>query len=136
MWAFKSFVAGFIATLTFHQGLLHAFYLSGKFPSPAWNMAPVGVFHVPSVISLAFWGGVWGIALWAMIKKQSDTKQWLLALSLGAVLPSVVALLVVFPLKGMAFAANWDPKMWGGAFLLNGVWGLGVYLLMKVFGKK
>ena len=74
--------------------------------------------------------------MWAMIKKQSGSRQWLLAFVLGAFLPSVVALLIVFPMKGLPFAANWDPKMWLGAFLLNGVWGLGVILIMKALGKK
>jgi hypothetical protein len=136
MWAFKAFVAGFLSTLMFHQGLLHALYLSGKISIRAWNMASVPPLQVPFVISLAFWGGIWGIALWVMIKKYAGVKHWLLGVGLGALLPSVVALLLVFPLKGQAFAAGWDPKMWVGAFLLNGAWGLGVCLLMKAFGKK
>ena len=136
MWVFKSFIAGFISTLVFHQGLFHLLFLAGKVPKPAWTMAATQPLQVPAVISLAFWGGVWGIALWAMIKKQSNSRQWVLAIVLGALLPSILALLVVFPLKGMAFAANWDPKLWFGAFLLNGAWGLGVILFMKAFGKK
>jgi len=136
MWIFRSFVAGFISTLLFHQGLLHLLYIAGKFPTPAWNMAATAPLQVPAVISLAFWGGVWGVVLWAMIKKQSSARQWPLAIILGALLPSIVALLIVFPLKGMAFAADWDPKWWIGAFLLNGAWGLGVVLVMKAFGKK
>ncbi len=136
MWLLRSFIAGFISTLVFHQGLFHLLYLAGKVPKPAWNMAAVAPLQVPAVISLAFWGGVWGIALWAMIKKQSDVRQWLLAIVLGALLPSIVALLLVFPMKGGEFAAGWDPKMWIGAFLLNGAWGIGVLLIMKAFGKK
>ncbi|MGH8104956.1 MAG: hypothetical protein ACREO1_05935 [Arenimonas sp.] len=136
MWIFKSFIAGFISTLLFHQGLFHLLFLAGKIPKPAWDMTAVPPFHVPAVISLAFWGGVWGIALWAMIKKQSQSRQWLLAVVLGALLPSLVALFIVFPLKGQPFAANWDPNWWIGAFMLNGVWGLGVLLVMKAFGKK
>ncbi|HNV84922.1 MAG TPA: hypothetical protein PLF92_10110 [Arenimonas sp.] len=136
MWIFRSFIAGFISTLVFHQGLFHLLYLAGKIPRPAWDMTATPPLQVPAVISLAFWGGVWGVAIWAMIKKQGNARQWLLAIVLGALLPSIVALLFVFPLKGMAFAANWDPKMWIGAFLLNGAWGLGVILFMKAFGRK
>lgn len=136
MWILRSFIAGFISTLLFHQGLLHLLYLSGKWTKPAWDMAAVPPLHVPAVISLAFWGGVWGIALWAMIKKQNNLRQWLLAIVLGALLPSIVALLFVFPMKGGEFAAGWDPKIWIGAFLLNGAWGFGVLLIMQVFGKK
>lgn len=136
MWMVRSFLAGFISTLVFHQGLFHLLYIAGKVPKPAWDMTSTQPLHVPAVISLAFWGGVWGIALWLMIKKQSSARQWVLAIVLGALLPSTVALLFVFPMKGMAFAANWDPKIWMGALLLNGAWGLGVALIMKAFGRK
>ena len=136
MGVFKSFMAGFVSTLIFHQGLFHLLYLAGKIPKPAWDMTASQPLQVPAVISFAFFGGVWGIVLWAMIKKQMGSRQWLLAFVLGALLPSVVGLLIVYPLKSLPFAADWDPKMWIGAFLLNGVWGLGVTLLMKAFGKK
>src|SRR3546814_20802126 len=66
----------------------------------------------------------------------SGGTHWLLAVVLGALLPSLVALLVVFPLKGMAFAAHWDPKIWVGAALLNGAWGCGVALLMQWLGRR
>jgi hypothetical protein len=136
MWIFRSFIAGFISTLIFHQGLFHLLYLAGKVPRPAWDMTATQPLHVPAVISLAFWGGIWGVALWAMIKAQSNAMQWTLAILLGALLPSIVALLIVFPMKGQAFAAGWNPKIWLGAFLLNGAWGLGVIMFMKAFGKK
>ena len=90
--------------------------------------APLGV---PSVFSLAFWGGVWGIALWWLIRNSQSASHWMRALIIGALGPTLVALLVVFPLKGMALAGGWDPKLIVGALLLNGVWGLGVALLMR-----
>jgi hypothetical protein len=31
-------------------------------------MTPVPPLNAPAVISLAFWGGLWGIALWALIR--------------------------------------------------------------------
>jgi hypothetical protein len=49
------------------------------------------------------------------------------------VLPSVVALFVVMPLKGMPVAAGGDPKIVAGALLLNGTWGLGTALLLRLF---
>ena len=136
MWPLRGFFAGFVSTLVFHQGALWVLNRLTGAGRAVWSMAAVPPFNVPAVISLAFWGGVWGVAIWAMIKKQGNARQWLLAIVLGALLPSIVALLFVFPLKGMAFAANWDPKMWIGAFLLNGAWGLGVILFMKAFGRK
>ena len=132
----RAFIAGFISTLLFHQGLLHLLYLVGVAPSPAWNMAATAPLGVPSVLSLALWGGLWGCLLWLLIARSSGGKRWALATLWGAVLPSAVALFIVFPLKGMAFAGGWDPKLIIGALLLNGAWGFGVALLMKLMGQR
>ncbi|MEO8461531.1 MAG: hypothetical protein ABI451_13460 [Dokdonella sp.] len=131
-----AFVAGFVSTLVFHQGLLQLLHMAGVVPFTAWNMTAVPPLNVPSVVSLAFWGGLWGIVLWALICKQSSSKQWLWAAIWGALLPSIVALFIVFPLKGMPVAGGFDPKLIVGALLLNGVWGLGVVLLMGLYRQR
>ncbi len=128
-----AFVAGFVSTLIFHQGLLELLYLAGAFPRPAWNLAAVPPLGVPAVISLAFWGGLWGIVLWALVRRLRGGRRWLWGAIWGALLPSIVALFVVFPLKGMPMAGGFDPKIIIGALLLNGVWGLGVVALMKLY---
>ncbi len=125
-----AFLAGFVSTLTFHQGVLFVLHRMGATPKGAWDMTTVPPLGVPSVVSLAFFGGLWGIALWLMIRGQVGAKYWIAALVLGALLPTLVALFVVFPLKKLEFAAGWDPKIWIGALLLNGAWGIGVALLM------
>ena len=50
---------------------------------------------------------------------------------LGALLPSIVALFVVMPLKGMPAAGGWSPAIIAGALLLNGAWGIGLALFMR-----
>lgn len=130
----KAFVAGFLSTLIFHQGLLQLMHLAGAFPRAAWNFMPVAPLGVPSVISLAFFGGLWGMLLWALIARSRGGRRWLLAGVLGALLPSAVALFIVFPLKGMAMAGGFDPKIIIGALLLNGAWGLGMIPLMRMMG--
>lgn len=128
----QAFIGGFLATLLFHQGLLAV--LPGA-PAP-WDMTPVPPLGVPKVLSLAFWGGVWGAALWPLLKGFSGTRHWTAWVLAGAVGPSLVALLLVFPLKGLPFAAGGDPKIWVGAFLLNGAWGLGVALYLRLAAKR
>ena len=59
----RGFLAGFAATLVFHQGLLELYYLAGVVSHPAWGIRLVPPFGVPQMISLAFWGGVWGVVL-------------------------------------------------------------------------
>lgn len=131
----KAFIAGFVSTLIFHQGVVALFYLLGAFPRAPFSMAATQPFGVPQVISLAFFGGLWGIVLWPLIRKASRAQFWLRALVLGAVLPTAVAFLVVYPMKGMAMGAGWDPKMWIGGLIVNGAWGLGLALIMRALNR-
>lgn len=127
----KAFIAGFVSTLVFHQGVLSLFYLAGAFPRPPYDLHAVPPLGMPAVISLAFWGGVWGAAIWPFLQNATGATYWIRAVVLGAIGPSAVALFIVFPLKGMPMAGGWDPKLIVGALILNGAWGLGVALLMR-----
>lgn len=128
----KPFIAGYLATLIFHQGVWALLYAVGKVPEAAWDMTPTSPLGVPAVASLAFWGGLWGIALWALMKNASGAAYWLKATLIGAVGPSTLALLVVFPLKGLPIAGGGDPKIIAGALMLNAAWGLGVGIFMRL----
>jgi hypothetical protein len=55
------FIAGFLATLIFHQVVVALLWWAGVAPFGPFSMAATQPFGVPAVISLAFWGGVWGI---------------------------------------------------------------------------
>lgn len=130
----KAFVAGFVATLVFHQGVLAALHARGLWPKPAWPMAPVGPFHVPAVLSLAFWGGAWGLPLWLLVRDQAGAGYWTLAAAFGALAPSLVALLVVFPLKGLPLAGGGAPKVIVPVLILNAAWGVGAALILWLLG--
>ena len=130
----KAFLAGFLSTLVFHQGLLAILHAAGASPRAPYSMAPVAPLRVPAVLSLAFWGGVWGILLWLVIQRyQGSALYWILALIIGAVAPSLVALFVVLPLKGRPAAGGGNPKLIAGALLLNGAWGIGTAAFMRLF---
>jgi hypothetical protein len=131
----KAFIAGFASTLVFHQGVLWLLYAGGFSPRAPWNMTLVPPLNVPAVISLAFWGGVWGIVLWALIGTSGDSAFWIKALVIGVLGPSLVAWFVVMPMKGMGPAGGWDPKIIVGALLLNGAWGLGAALLIRLLNR-
>jgi hypothetical protein len=128
----KAFIAGFVSTLVFHQGVLTLFYLAGALSRAPYDLGAVPPLGIPAVISLAFWGGVWGAAIWPLLKNAAGAAYWLRALVIGAIGPSAVALFIVFPLKGMSIAGGWDPKLIVGALILNGAWGLGLALLMRL----
>jgi hypothetical protein len=86
------------------------------------------------VFSLAFWGGVWGI-VYALVDRRfpRDMGYWVVAFLFGGILPSLVALLVVIPLKGGPVGGDMGPRLWLLAFLLNGTWGLGTGLFLQLF---
>ena len=131
----KAFIAGFVSTLVFHQGVLWLLYAGGFSPRAPWNMTPVPPLHAPAVISLAFWGGLWGVVLWALIGGSEGSAYWIKALVIGALGPSLVALFVVMPIKGLGAAGGWDPKIIVGALLLNGAWGFGTALLIRMLSR-
>lgn len=126
----KAFIAGFAATLVFHQGAVAALHAAGFWPKPAFPMTATAPFRVPAVISLAFWGGLWGIALWLAIAGMPTLQYWVLAVVFGSLGPSMVALFIVFPLKGLPLAAGWNPKTIAAVLVLNGAWGLGAALFL------
>lgn len=129
-----AFAAGFFSTLTFHQGTLAVLHQAGFWPKPPYPMAPTPPLGIPAVISLALWGGVWGIAAWLVIRAAPGAQYWLCATLFGAIAPSIVALFVVFPAKGMPLAGGGSPKVVVPVLVLNGAWGLGVALLMRLAG--
>ncbi len=61
-----------------------------------------------------------------------DGAYWIKAIAIGALGPSLVAWFVVMPIKGLGPAGGWDPKILIGGLLLNGAWGLGVGLIMRL----
>ena len=89
------FLAGFLATIIFHQIALQLLHMAGMVPRAAWAMRPVPPFGVPAVISLSFWGGVWGAIMIPIIDRLRGGKYWLAALVFGAIAPTLVAWFVV-----------------------------------------
>lgn len=125
------FVAGFFATLIFHQLTLAVLWEIGLAPARPFSTIPTHPFGVPAVISLAFWGGVWGI-LFALLEHTLPRRgYWLAVFLFGAVFPSLVALLVVLPLKGHPAGGGWHAPLLVTAFLINGAWGIGTGLILK-----
>ncbi|MEX2475611.1 hypothetical protein [Marinobacter sp.] len=128
----KAFISGFLATLVFHQGLFGLFYLGGIVPAAPFNMAAVPPLGVPAVLSLAFFGGLWGIILWAILGRLAGLGYWLGHILAGAIGPTAIAMLVVFPAKDLDVSA----QTWIGGLILNGFWGLGVALFMFFLQRK
>lgn len=139
------FICGALAVLAFHQGTLwvlhHQFPLIQSLtgaadafrpPSPGFRMTPVPPFGVPQVVSLAFWGGVWGIVLAGLIR-WARLPDLLGGFLLGAVVCTVVGFTVVASLRGAPLWAGGNTLIWWRAALLNGAWGWGTAFLLRPF---
>jgi hypothetical protein len=125
-----AFLAGFVATLVFHQGMLWLLHQAGMTPRTPFAMRPVPPFGVPAVLSLAFWGGVWGIVMIALIGKARAF--YFVATIFGAVLPTLVAAFVIAPLRHMPVTGSPSKTLMMG-FIVNAAWGLGTALLYRMF---
>ena len=127
------FVAGFLATPIFHELMLAILSFVGVAPYGAFGMEATRPFGVPAVISLSFWGGVWGI-IFALVDHRFPRGfgYWVTAFLFGAILTSLVALLVVLPMKGRPMGGGWHAGLLVTAFLANGAWGVGTGVFLKL----
>lgn len=127
------FVAGFAATLVFHQIGVLALHFAGLTANLPYNLRPVPPLHVPQFISLAFWGGVWGI-VFVLVERGLARRPggyWIGAIVFGAVFPTVFSWLVVAPLKGLPLGYGFRfPGIMVGP-IVNGLWGFGTALFMS-----
>ena len=124
----KSFFAGFFSTIIFHQGLLALLHFVNISPRAAYSMSPTEPFGLPSFVSGALFGGLWGILIWKFISGIPRKSQIIRSVVFGAIGPTLVAFTIVMPLKGIEFKLGYIPF----GLLLNGFWGLGLWVLMQV----
>jgi hypothetical protein len=127
------FVAGFLATLLFHQTGLALLHAAGLATGAAFDMRAVPPFGVPALIQLAFWGGVWGIAfalLERAIRRLFRGGYWLGALLFGGLVPTLVFWFVVLPLKGLPVGYGFHFRGIATALIIDGLWGLGTALFL------
>jgi len=125
------FVAAVISVLIFHQGMwsiLHYLALPGLGMPPPFPIDGVPPFGVPRIISLCFWGGVWG-ALFGAVWRGPRSSNWWAGIILG-VAAALTGLFIVAAIKGLPIGGGWVLGNWIKSLLINGSWGLGVGLLL------
>lgn len=127
---FLGFIAGAIAVLTFHQGMVAALHAMGWVTAAPYRMTPVPPFHVPAIVSLCFWGGIYG-SLFGLAMPRFRWPSWLSGLVLGLI-AALVGWFVVAPLKGNPVAGGWVPANMLRSIVINGFWGLGTGIIMPL----
>jgi len=123
--------------LLFHQPTIGLFRVLGLSTNAPYAMQAIPPLGVPRVISLAFWGGVWGIAF-ALIRPWLPSRAGAFVLAgflFGAILPTAYGWFVLAPLRGQAVAQGWQiANMWRSP-VINGVFGLGTAVLLLAAGR-
>ena len=133
-WA-RWFVAGTLAVPLFHQVMLALLVAIGMTTYKPFQFMATKPFGVPQLISLSFWGGVWGLILGlVLLRVRSSLAYWTIATIFGAIAPTLVAGLVVAPLNGMTMPR--DPKMVITGLLVNAAWGVGTALLYRLMDRR
>jgi hypothetical protein len=129
----KGFIAGALAVPLFHQTMLALLKAAAVTDRGAFNMDPTRPFEVPALVSLAFWGGVWGVIFALAVSRErfsSPAGFWTAAALFGAIAPTLVAWFVVAPLKGQPLGGGFKPAGMLTALLINGAWGVGTAILL------
>jgi hypothetical protein len=132
-----AFIAGFVAVLVFHQGMLSILYASGFTPRAPFPVQSTQPFGIMQIWSSAFWGGIWGLVFAAFFRPPAKGwKYWLGAVLFGAIGPTLVFWFLVAPLKSQALAMGWKLAPMVTGLLVNGAWGLGTALFLRWFSGK
>jgi hypothetical protein len=128
-----AFLAGVLAVPIFHQILLLILHAAGIVPFAPFSTAPTKPLGVPDVVSISFWGGVWGVIFALTLPRWfSGAAYWIAALVAGGVALTLVFMFVVWPLKFGDFPPN-PGGLFAIGFLLNAAWGIGWALLLRWF---
>jgi hypothetical protein len=130
-----AFIAGVVAVPVFHQILLGLLHMAGIVPFAPFNWAPTKPFGVPDVVSISFWGGVWGVVFALTVRRWfSGAAYWIASAVIGGVALTLVFMFVVWPIK----IGGLPPDMVGLfiiGFLLNAAWGIGWALFLMLLGR-
>jgi hypothetical protein len=126
------FVAGVLAVLLFHQGMVGLLNLLGALPNPPFQLRPLPPFGVPQLVSACFWGGVWGIVAAAIAAARPGWSPIWIGLAVGGVACVLVGFTIVAGLRGQPLMAGMEPGRWWRSVAINGTYGLGLGLFLLV----
>ncbi len=124
------FLAAVLAVLTFHQITLWLLGLLGLIQASPYSLTPVPPWGVPRIVSLAFWGGVYG-AVFGLLWPSFAKPAWVSGLVMGIV-AALVGMFVVAAIRGQPAAYGWSIGPILRSLVINGVWGIGLGLFCSL----
>jgi hypothetical protein len=127
---FLGCVAGAVSVLMIHQTIMQAFFWVGLAPQAAFRVGHVPPFNMPMVLSITFWGAVYG-GIFGLLTPRMRGPIWLNGLLLG-LCAMLIAWFVFLPLKGQPMAFGWQIWPMVRSLIAYGMWGLGVGLILPL----
>jgi hypothetical protein len=130
---FVGFVAGALGVLIFHQlGFWIANEL-GYARAPLYNLRPVPPWGVPTILSMAFWGGLWGIAAAFLVPRLPGVLSGLLGWVLfAAIVVTLINWFIVFPIKGAPMGGGFRMPGLAVVPLVYALWGVSMWLIARL----
>ena len=127
------FVAGALSVLVFHQlGFWIANEL-GYARAPLYSLRPVPPWGVPAILSLAFWGGLWGMAAAFLVPRLPRPLNGVVGwVFFAAVIVTLVNWFVVLPIKGAPVGAGFRLPGLVVVPLVYALWGFGMWLIARL----
>ncbi len=132
------FIAGALAVVVFHQGMILLLYLMKQTPNFPWNLkGSVGPLGVPVLVNQMFWGGLWGVLFAAIVHMIPIAHNVLRGAVYGLLGPFLLGGGFLVPLiKGGPMFWNWTGQRWIVGGLIGTAFGAGVALILRALGRR
>jgi hypothetical protein len=127
---FLGCIAGAISVLVFHQTTLQLFFWLGLAPQAAFRVAVVPPFHAPMVVSITFWGAVYG-GMFSLLVPYLPRLILVRGL-LAGLCAMLIGWFVVRPLAGNPAAYGWQVEPMLQSCAAWCVWGIGITLILPL----
>lgn len=125
----SGFAAGLLAVPTFHQLTVWLLHNAGLVMNPPFSLRPEPPFGVPRLLSISFWGGVWGVLVVLILLARPRLPTIMTAVGVGILGAAAVSMTLAPAMRGLPMPIL-DPSRWWRPILVNGVWGLGTGLIL------
>jgi hypothetical protein len=100
-------------------------------------MRPVPPWHVPGIVNLMFWGGLWGVLYALVADKLPGGASWLKGAIFGIIGPILIgSWLVGAFLKGQPLLAGLQPNRWIAGLLIGIGFGVALGLVYDMLRAK
>ena len=127
------FVAGFLASLFFHDSTLALLHAAGVVEQSGFSTAPSLPLGLPEFIANAIWSAFWAVLMaWLLRVAPERRAPWLPAFVFGGIVLTAASVFVVDPIRGIWPSGNMLPRLAMG-FAANAMWGWGALVFMRAF---